>query len=98
MIYGVEQSTDQRCKQTKIKKFTSKIAANKWAKHSGNYTHDDPESARNYHHTFRSLYDYSGRINKKDDIFKDNGSRDYPRSEADKLAHYLWKYGIEIKD
>ena len=64
---------------------------------SGIYTYDNPEAERNWHHTFRYGYEYHGRIDKKDDIFKDSGTSTYPRSFNDNLSSYLYKYGHEIK-
>lgn len=99
MYYGVEQSTDMRDKRTVIKKFASnKVALLKWMKNSGGFTYDDPESARNYHHTFRKGYELNGRVNKKDKIFMESGTPTYPRNDADNLAAYLYKYGSEIKE
>lgn len=98
MYYGVEQSTDMRDKRTVIKKFTSKVALLKWMKNSGGFTYDDPESARNYHHTFREGYELNGRINKKDKIFNDRGTTTYPRNADDNLANYLYVHGLEIKE
>lgn len=56
MIYGIEESTDLRNPRTVIKKFSSENAARKWAARGGGFTYDDPEAARNYHHTFRRVY------------------------------------------
>lgn len=98
MYYGVEKSTDMRDKRTVIKKFSSKTALLKWMKNSGGFTHDDPESARNYHHTFREGYELNGRINKKDKIFNNRGTPTYPRNYNDNLASYLYVYGVEIKE
>lgn len=98
MYYGIEQSTDMRDKRTVIKKFSSKASLIKWMKNSGGFTYDDPESARNYHHTFREGYELKGRVDKKDKIFMDRGSPTYPRSDNDNLANYLYVYGVEIKE
>lgn len=65
---------------------------------SGHLTYKDPEAARNYHHTFRYGYELYGRISKKDPIFKDTGSRDYPRNLQDNIARYVREYGKEIND
>lgn len=98
MYYGVEQSTDFRDRQTIIKKFGNKNVLLNWMKISGNFTHDDPESVRNWHHTFRYGYQYFGRIDKKDPIFKDFGTHTYPNSYNDQVATYLYKYGEEVKN
>lgn len=98
MLYGVEQSTDMRCKKTVIKKFTSKTQALKWKENSGKFTYDDPGAARNWHHTFRELYELEGRINKKDSIFSNRGSYTYPRNTNDNIANYLYVYGFKVKE
>ncbi len=56
MIYGIEESTDMRDPRTVIKKFTSVQSAKRWCANSGKFTHDNPETAQNYHHTFRTIY------------------------------------------
>lgn len=98
MYYGVEQSTDMRDKRTVIKKFSSKVSLIKWMRNSGGYTYDDPEAARNYHHTFREGYELKGRVDKKDKIFNEHGSPTYPRNYNDNLAHYLYEYGLEVEE
>jgi len=97
MFYGVSQSTDQRCKNTIIKKFTTENALKKWLSNgSGEYTYKDPVSANNFHHTFKYGYELYGRIRKKDPIFQDHGSSFYPRTELDNIVYYLEKYGTRI--
>ncbi len=96
MYYGVEQSTDLRCPNTIIKKFTSIVSLKKWMINSGKFTHSNPELARNYHHNIRYGYKYFGRIDKRHEIFKDYGSRDYPQNDLDRLARYLYVFGKEI--
>ena len=96
MFYGVEQSTDLRCPNTVIKRFSSINALRKWMENSGGFTHSDPERMMNYHHTFRYGYELKGRIDRKDSIFKDTGSPTYPRNDAYNLSSYLWKYGTEV--
>lgn len=101
MFYGIEQSTDLRCRNTIIKKFSTKNALLKWMNlpnTSGRFTYADPEGARNYHHSFRYGYDLKGRIDKKDPIFKDYGTSTYPKRVNDQIASYLYKYASEIKD
>lgn len=98
MFYGVEQSTDSRNQKTVIKKFSSEKSLRKWMDEStGRYTYECPESARNYHRTFRYGYEYSGRIDRKHKIFSSSGTPTYPRNYNDNLSTYLWKYGKEIK-
>ena len=96
MIYGIEQSTDLRNKQTVIKKFTSITAANKWASISGGFTHKDPKEAKNYHHTYRRLFKLSGRIDRKAEEFKERGTSTYPLNDEDRLANYVYRYGEPI--
>lgn len=80
-----------------LKKFSSKGGLLKWLVVSGGYTYDDPNGTRNHHHTFRQGYEYFGKVDRKDTIFKEGGSSCYPRSDNDNLATYLYKYGVEIK-
>ncbi len=98
MYYGVEQSTDMREKRTVIKKFRTLSALAKWlgSHRNGRLTYEDPEGARNYHHTFRSGYELEGRVDKKHPIFRDRGTPTYPRNDADNLANYMFTYGKEI--
>ena len=99
MFYVICQSTDMRCPMTRIKKFTSLRAAKKYAEiGNGKYTYDNPEEAMNWHHTFNSVCELKGRINKKDSIFKDKGSSFYPRYYEDNLAYYIREYGYKIVD
>lgn len=98
MLYVVTYSTDLRCKQTKIRKFTSKKRALEFAKsNSGDFTYDNPELEKNYHHTFSKVYDYPGRIDMKW-IKKEMGyaTSTYPCTENDAIHSYLYKYGLEI--
>lgn len=98
MFYGVKQSTDLRDRQTEVKKFKTEAALKKWLSYgSGNFTHDDPESERNYHHSFKSGYELQGKMNKKDKIFLRLGTSTYPLSYNDKVAHYLYVYGREVE-
>lgn len=96
MFYGVQQSTDMRCPRTEIKKFSTIKALKKWMENSGGFTYGDPKEARNYHHNLRYGYELSGRINKKDPIFNDLGTRDYPQNDNDRMANYLYMYGEKI--
>ena len=43
------------------------------------------------------IYYLEGRIDKKDSIMNNEGSRDYSRNTNDNIASYLYKYGEEIK-
>lgn len=97
MYYGVEQSTDQRNRNTVIRKFTTVEKAIAWKlKGSGDFTYNDPEAARNWHHTFRDVYELQGKIDKKDNVFKNYGTCTYPMDKNSQLALYLWQYGREI--
>ena len=97
MYYGIKKSTDLRSPNTEVKKFTSQRAALAWkAIGNGTYTYADPEGARNYHRTFKEVYELCGRVDKKHPIFKDRGSRDYPRNDSDNLASYIYEYGHEV--
>ena len=98
MLYGIEQSTDMRCKRTVVKKFSSLSALKKWLENSGGYTYSYPDSANNWHHTFRSGYELIGRIDKKHKLFHDNGTPTYPRNEQDKLASYIQMFGTEVSE
>ena len=97
MFYGIEQSTDMRDKRTVVKKFTTKVALLKWLQGGGGFTYNDPEAARNYHHSFRSGYELSGRIDKKDKVFSYHGTPTYPCTSKDQLANYIHKYGQEVE-
>lgn len=100
MYYGIEQSTDLRNPQTVVKKFTSRKAAIAWKDapgKSGRSTFADPEGARNWHHTFRQVYEIHGRIDRKHPAFKDRGTSTYPRCDADNLASYIAAHGEAVK-
>jgi hypothetical protein len=98
MFYGVEQSTDQRCPRTAVKKFASRSALRRWIGNGGgDFTYADPESARNWHHTFREGYEMKRRIDRNDRIFSCVGTRDYPRCAADNMAACIHKFGTPVK-
>lgn len=100
MYYGIEQSTDLRRPNTVVKKFTSRKAAIAWKDapgKNGRSTFADPEGARNWHHTFRQVYEIHGRIDRKHPVFKDRGTSTYPRCEADNLASYIAAHGEAVK-
>lgn len=99
MYYVISKSTDLRCLDTQIKKFTSIVAAKRYASiGQGKFTHKNPKEANNYHHTYNYVYELTGRINKKDKIFKDKGSPTYPKTYNDNLAEYIRTYGIELSN
>ena len=99
MYYVVTYSTDMRNKQTQIKKFTSEKAAIRFAKiDNGNFTYADPESARNWHHTFKKVYEFSGRLDKKwIDKEKTYSSPTYPCTENDAIHSYLYRFAQEVE-
>lgn len=96
-LYGIEQSTDMRSPNTVIRRFTSTKALKNWLLGGGGFTYADPDAARNHHRSFRTAYEFFGRIDKKHHFFNDSGTRDYPRRYADNLALYISEYGHEIE-
>ena len=99
MFYGVEFSTDMRDRRCVIKKFSSENGLQKWLHgtgKSGRMTYDNPEEARNYHHTFRQGYELVGRVNKKDPIWKQQGTRTYPMDDNQRMHNYLHVYGRAV--
>lgn len=62
MIYGIEETTDLRSPETKIKKFASKLRAIKWSENSGGLAWEGsakkgiPVSQQNWHHRYRYVY------------------------------------------
>jgi len=98
MFYGIEYSTDLRCKQTVVKKFRTENALKKWIdgcrKRS---TYADQESARNWHHTFREGWELRGRIDFKHKMFQDYGTSTYPQTKSDNIHSYLFKYGRRVE-
>ena len=108
MFYGVEQTTDQRCPDTKIKKFTSLKQALKWRSNSGGYAwpgaarNDIPGPLRNFHHRLREVYEMprgwrkpsSKQLNKE---AWERSTSMYPRSSNEILASIFFRKGIEIK-
>ena len=96
MFYGIEQSTDMRCPRTVVKKFSSENVLRKWMQGGGNFTYSDPDAARNHHRSFRTGYELAGRIDRKNYIFGQHGTRDYPRTDTDNLAIYISTFGDEV--
>ena len=96
MFYGIEQSTDMRCHRTVVKKFSSKKALIAWMQGGGGFTYADPDAARNHHRSFRTGYEFTGRIDRKNYIFGQRGTSCYPRNDADNLAIYLSSFGDEV--
>jgi len=54
-------------------------------------------SPQNYHHTFRYLYELFGRVDKRDSVFKSQGTSTYPKNDKDRMYSYLIKHGEELK-
>ena len=96
MFYGIEQSTDQRCPRTVVKKFTSLPGLKRWMSGGGGYTYADPDGAKNHHRSFRYGYELAGRIDRHDHVFLNVGTRDYPRNDADNMASYIIRNGTQI--
>lgn len=97
MYYVISQSTDLRCPRTVVKKFPSLASARREARiGSGEFTCRDPEAARNWHHTYKKIWELKGRVNRKDKIFSDRGTSCYPRCDADNLASYIQRHGHEV--
>ena len=52
----VSRSTDMRCPATSVRFTESKRCALVWRASGGEFTHADPDAARNHHHTLRTAY------------------------------------------
>lgn len=97
MFYGVVQSTDMRCRGTKILKFSSRKGLVAWLNAGGGeFTHENPQEEQNYHHDLRYGYELNGWVNRKDAIFSNFGSPTYKKTENDQFVDYLQKYGKEV--
>jgi hypothetical protein len=99
--YGIEQSTDMRAPQTRIIRFRSKAAALKWRdERGGELTHDDPEAARNWHHTFRSVYVTTEGLPSRKAMeamaFRESTSM-YPKTMQDIMARMIFMRGAEVE-
>jgi hypothetical protein len=93
MFYGVEQSTDLRDRRTMVKRFASESAPRRRIGNGGGeFTYADPELARNWHRAFSEGYELNGRIDRKNGIFSEVGTRDYPRCATDNLAAYIHRF------
>jgi hypothetical protein len=102
MIIGIEQSTDLRDRRTALKKFSSVKAAEKWKNHedNGKLTHGEhAEVQRNYHHSFRTVYEVDARritksyINK---LISETRHSIYQLSTNDAKARIIQKIGVEL--
>lgn len=103
MYFGIEKSTDLRNPQTVIVKFAKndkkKIKAWFFSKSNGEFTYDNPEAARNHHHTFRYIYEYDGylRMTKKEiDEIKKYSTSMYPIYTDDARAKIIEKYAFKL--
>jgi len=95
MIYGVEDSTDLRWKNTKIKRFRSIRQARRWALSL-------PDQSKIFgHKTFRRLYrmptGWRPPSKKQlDNLARQNSSSTYPRYANDVLGTLCYIKGEEI--
>lgn len=106
MIYGIDQTTDLRDLDTRIKKFTSKKAALIWKSQSGGYAwvgaadEDIAPSQQNWHRRFRHIYETKNwRPPSKKKLYElaiRDSSSTYPRNSLDILASLISNNGIEI--
>ncbi len=101
MIYGIEQSTDMRCPQTVIAKFTSRRSAMRWLE-PARLTHgEDAETVQNFHHTLRTAYEMpvGFRLPSPKQLsvraFK-NSSSAYPRNSRDIIASIVRAAGTKV--
>jgi len=94
MFYGVEKSTDMRDPRTKVKPFRNEKALKKWMMGGGGFTHENPDEARNHHHTLRYGYNLPGGLPRK--IEKPLSSPDYPRTMEDGKEDYLYRHAETI--
>lgn len=100
-IYGIEQSTDSRAPRTKVIRSRSAQGMREWADGGGGFTYPDPEGARNFHHSFRSLWEMPKGWRKPSraalsKMAREKSSRDYPRNETDALADIIALEGTEV--
>lgn len=96
MLYGIEQSTDLRELATKVVKFRTQAAAERWARAGGGFAHDDPAAAKNFHHKLRALYEVEGRPPSKRELQRQADSwatPAYPRTVNDQLAYWICVHG-----
>ena len=107
MIYGIEQTTDLRNRETKVEKFSSMAKAIKWGKRGGAFAWNgasrsdiDPQT-QNWHRRLRSIYQmpYGWRPpsrTKLDEVVQKSYSSTYYCSRHDALANAVIKDGEEI--
>lgn len=97
MFYGVIQSTDMRCRNAKVIKFSGRNALITWINAGGEFTHENPEEAQNYHRNIRHGYKLSGRVNRKDAVFSCFAGGVYAKTQEERLVDYLNKYGEVVE-
>ncbi len=95
-----EKSTDMRDPRSVVKFTTSRREAVAWLKRSGGFTHADPVAARNYHHTFREVYEIPSGWRKPSQRELDLRARKdatptYPRNSTDVLRGIVEDVGVE---
>ena len=108
MIYGIDQTSDMRHPETKIRKFSSRKQAERWAEDSGGIawkgavTSSVRSSMQNFHRRFRSIYLMPHRWMPPKDrelytIVCRNSTSSYPCSRLDALASAIVRDGESIE-
>jgi hypothetical protein len=97
----VESSTDLRCPDSRVRFYTSLAKARADAAQGGDYTHDDPETARNWHHTFRTIYALPSGWRKPTAamlarLAQAASTTTYPRTVQDALAYVIRCAGYRV--
>jgi hypothetical protein len=98
MIYGIEQTTDLRDRQTRIKKFTTKARALTWLSEGGKLAF--PGDPKNAHHRLRELWEVKGSKPSWKKAYKDYITNcrhsTYRRYPEDFEAGAIRDHGIKI--
>jgi hypothetical protein len=108
MIYGIEQTTDMRDPDTKIRKFSSLRQAERWAKDSGGFAWNGAVGSevrptmQNFHRRMRAIYQmpHSWRPPSKRElgaIAYRNSTSTYPCRRIDALASAIYRDGEEVQ-
>lgn len=98
----ITYSTDMRSPNYKIEFTTSKARALKHYNHDAVLTHNDPETARNYHHTITSILELESGFRKptkqfiSDESFRLRGSI-YSPNASGILYSYICKHSSEFE-
>ena len=100
--YGIEQSTDSRCPQTRVKRLSNRATAERYAAMGTRLTYADPDVARNWHHTFYSAWAMPSGWRAPSPTClaaaaQRSSSRDYPRTSADVLALAIERDGERVR-